>query len=181
MPVWPICFWSCWPTLALAAIRLPAASTPMSCMVTPPSARAPRAASEARSIVSLSGCLPNLVIVIPRIQTSSAMSVRLLGAEPEPDGFRAGTVDTDGERREPDLHAQPDVFRSGLRAHDVAPHAGPVAVDHGGHERHGDARRGHGHDGERLYLALRGHPHLAEVGSAARRTGVATIEEASAA
>src|SRR4030095_14019772 len=160
MPVWPICFWSCWPTLALAAMRLPAASTPMSFMVTPPSARAPRAASDARSIVSLSGCLPNLVIVMPRIQTSSAMSVGLLGSEPEPDGFRAGAVDTDGERGEPDLHAQPDVVGRGVHADDVAPHAGPVAVDDGRHERHGDARRGEGDDGERTHLALRGDPHL---------------------
>ena len=56
-------------------MRLPAATTPMSCMVTPPSARAPRAASAARSTVSLSGCLPNLVMVIPRIQMSSALAM----------------------------------------------------------------------------------------------------------
>ena len=74
MPVWPICFCSCWPMPAPAAIRFPAASTPMSFMLTPASARAFIEASEARSIVSLSGCLPNFVIEIPRIQTSSAMT-----------------------------------------------------------------------------------------------------------
>ena len=43
----------------------------MSFIVTPPSASAPIAASAARSTVSLSGCLPNLVMWIPRIQMSS--------------------------------------------------------------------------------------------------------------
>src|SRR6202022_1233692 len=71
MPVWPICFCSCWPMPALAFIRFPAASTPLSAMVTPASESAPMAAWAARSTASRSGCLPNLVIRIPRIQTSS--------------------------------------------------------------------------------------------------------------
>ena len=45
--------------------------TPMSAIVTPASASAPLAASAARSTVSLSACLPNLVIRMPRIQMSS--------------------------------------------------------------------------------------------------------------
>ena len=43
----------------------------MSFIVTPPSARAPMAASAARSTMSLSGCLPNFVMWMPRIQMSS--------------------------------------------------------------------------------------------------------------
>ena len=78
MPVWPSCFCSCWPMPALACIRLPAAMTPMSFMVTPPSARAPRTASEARSTRSWSGCLPNLVMWIPRIHRSSDAMVSSL-------------------------------------------------------------------------------------------------------
>ena len=80
MPVWPICFWSIWPVGLAAPIRLPTASTPTSAMVTPPSSSAPRAASEARSITSLSRCLPNLVIWIPRIHRSSdATTASVLG------------------------------------------------------------------------------------------------------
>ena len=55
----------------MGPIRLPAASTPMSAIVTPPSFKAAIVASAARSKVSLSGCLPNLVMAIPRIHTSS--------------------------------------------------------------------------------------------------------------
>jgi hypothetical protein len=50
----------------------------MSRIVTPPSARAAIAASAARSTVSLSGCLPNFVILMPRIQMSSLAMVVLL-------------------------------------------------------------------------------------------------------
>jgi hypothetical protein len=62
MPVWPICFCSAWPIPRPPPIRLPAASTPMSFIVTPPSARAACAASAARSTVSSSGCFPNFVM-----------------------------------------------------------------------------------------------------------------------
>ena len=62
MPVWPICFCNCWPTPACELKRLPAASTPMSWMVTPPSSSAPIADSLARSMRSLSVCRPNFVM-----------------------------------------------------------------------------------------------------------------------
>jgi hypothetical protein len=54
MPVWPICFWICWPMPDDALNNEPAPMTSMSWMVTPPSARAPSAAMDARSITSLS-------------------------------------------------------------------------------------------------------------------------------
>ncbi len=69
---------------ALALIRLPAARMPMSFMVTPPSASAARAASAARSTVSWSGCLPNLVMLIPRIQMSSLIGQASRGSKPKP-------------------------------------------------------------------------------------------------
>ena len=78
MPVWPSCFCTCWPMPALDCIRLPAPMIPMSFMVTPPSARAPSTASEARSTRSWSGCLPNLVMWIPRIHRSSDAMVSSL-------------------------------------------------------------------------------------------------------
>ena len=60
----------------------------MSFIDTPPSARAPRMASAARSTMSLSGCLPNFVMWIPRIQISSLalMSAPLhpTGSKPKP-------------------------------------------------------------------------------------------------
>src|SRR4029450_940976 len=161
MPVWPTCFWICWPMPAALPIRLPAASTPMSAMVTPPSARAAMAASAARSTVSWSGCLPKRVMWIPRIQTSSAMG-GLLRGEPEADRLGAGAVDADRERGQRHLHAQLHVVGGGLDAHDVASHAGAVAVDGGGHDRHRDPRRRHTHDRERPHLALGGNRHGAE-------------------
>ena len=64
---------------------------PMSFIDTPPSLRAPWTASAARSTVSLSGCLPNLVMWIPRIQMSSlalivccSVSQLLAGSNPKP-------------------------------------------------------------------------------------------------
>ena len=55
MPVWPICFWMRWPTMAPASLRLPTASTSMSCTVMPPSPSAASAASAPRSTTSLPG------------------------------------------------------------------------------------------------------------------------------
>src|SRR6056297_732476 len=81
MPVWPTCFWICWP-MPPDPIRLPAASTPMSAMVTPPSASAAMTASEARSTTSRSVCLPNLVMLIPRIQMSSLMGAPFRSSRP---------------------------------------------------------------------------------------------------
>src|SRR5690606_32762709 len=181
MPVWPTCFWSCWPMPAEAFIRLPAARTPMSFIVTPPSASAPRAASAARSTVSLSGCLPNLVMWIPRIQMSDAMSVPLHGPEAEPDRLGALAVGADREGGQLDLHAQADVVGRRLDVEDVDPHARAVAVHDGGDEGHGDARRGHRHDGERAHLALGRHLDGAELLAAAARAGVAAVEVAGAA
>jgi hypothetical protein len=69
-------------------MRFPAAKIPISAIVTPASANAAIAASDPRSTMSLSECLPNLVIAIPRIQMSSlammsafAFVVRILGIE----------------------------------------------------------------------------------------------------
>src|SRR5436190_24368162 len=148
MPVWPICFWSCWPMPAAAAMRFPAASTPMSPIVTPPSRRAPVAASAARSTVSSSGCLPNFVMWIPRIQTLSlAMTILLADRfEPEADGLGAVVVGADRERGQPDLHADRDVFGIGGTVDDVGPHARAVAVDDTGDEGRGDAGRRERHD-----------------------------------
>ncbi len=74
MPVWPICFWSDWPTPP--PMRLPAARMPMSFIDTPASFSAASEAWDARSTVSSSGCFPNFVMLIPRIQTSSVAMAR---------------------------------------------------------------------------------------------------------
>src|SRR4051812_34083655 len=119
----------------LAPIKLPAASTPICFIVTPPSFSAARAASAARSTLSLSGYLPNLVMWIPRIQTLSAMS--LLGSdrlEAETDGFGAVVVGPDRVRRQ--LHLHPEVHVVGIRigVDDVAAHGRAAAVDDRGDE-----------------------------------------------
>src|SRR5687768_16864080 len=127
MPVWPICFCSIWPIGAPAPMRLPAARMPTSFTDTWASARAAIAASAARSTVSRSGCLPNLVMWIPRIQMSSvAMSVALPVAalaaatraavdrlEAEPDRLRARRVGAHRHRGEADLHAEAHVLGVG--------------------------------------------------------------------
>src|SRR5690349_10466877 len=129
MPVWPICFCSICPVGADAPIRLPAARMPTSPIETPPSASAPVTASAARSTVSLSGCLPNLVIEMPRIQMSSLTSVPFHGLEAEADRIGAGAVGADDLGRQPDLH--PHVHVLGVRrgVDHVALHARAVAVD----------------------------------------------------
>src|SRR3954468_23424785 len=105
-------------------MRLPAAMMPISPMETPPSASALMTASDARSTVSLSGCLPNLVIEMPRIQMSSLMSVlssvpcdRL---EAEADGLGARAVGADDLGRQPDLHPDVDVLRVRRGVDDIA-------------------------------------------------------------
>src|SRR3954453_10828950 len=97
-------------------IRLPAASTPICLIETPPSFSAPSAASAARSTVSLSGYLPNLVMWIPRIQTLSAISSPLGSDrfEAEADSFGAVVVSADRVRRELHLHAEVNVIRIGV-------------------------------------------------------------------
>src|SRR4051794_22686288 len=143
MPVWPICFCSIWPIGAAPPMRLPAARMPMSRIVMPPSDNAPMTASDARSTVSFSGCLPNLVMWIPRIQMSSAIipplglsgragrapvddrgpgasdcsSPSRVGSfrrcETESDRLGAGAVDADHLGRELHLHADVHVLRVG--------------------------------------------------------------------
>ena len=71
IPVCPICFCNCWPIPAPAFIRFPTPSTPTSEREIPASFSAIRLASAARSTTSLSGCLPNLVILDPIIQIVS--------------------------------------------------------------------------------------------------------------
>src|SRR5205807_6227984 len=150
IPVWPICFCSCWPIPAKAAIRLPAASTPISFIDAPPSRSAPMAASAARSTVSLSACLPNLVMWIPRIQTSPLAICRppcsAQRFEPEADGLHAGVIGSQRVGSQLHLHSQPDVLGVGRDVDQVGPHARPVAVDEGGNERDGDAGGGEGDD-----------------------------------
>src|SRR5918993_3373100 len=127
MPVWPICFCSCWPKPP-PPIRLPAPMMPMSFIDTPPSWRAPCTASAARSTVSLSGCFPNLVMWMPRIQMSSLALIVLLRLsvagrfEPEADGFLAVIVLTQRVRRQADLHVRRDVVGIGLHVDEVAAH-----------------------------------------------------------
>src|SRR6478609_2848122 len=139
MPVWPICFCSIWPIGAAPPMRLPAARMPMSRMVMPPSDNAPITASDARSTVSFSGCLPNFVMWIPRIQMSSAMSGSFRRCETESDRLGAGAVDAHHLGRELHLHADVHVLRVGGGADDVGAHARAVAVDDRRDERHGDA------------------------------------------
>src|SRR5437879_5390655 len=182
MPVWPICFWSGCPMPAAALMRWPAARTPMSFMVTPPSLSAPRAASDARSMVSLSGCFPNFVMSMPRMKTSSlAIGGSFQRLEAEAHGLGALRVRANWERREADLHAQLHVVGVGRRVDDVAAHAGAAAVDHAGDERDRDTRRRERHDRVRLELTLGGDGDLLEVGATARCARVAAIEEAGAA
>src|SRR4051812_6844918 len=139
MPVWPTCFWICWPIpRPPPPMRLPAAITPMSRIRTPASANAPMTAPAARSAVSLSGCFPNFVMVMPRIQTPS-----LLGTgcslvrdrfEAEADGLGALAVGTEHVGGQADLHAQGHVVGIGIDVDDVAPHARALTVDQGGDE-----------------------------------------------
>src|SRR4026209_2741070 len=112
---------------ALAFIRLPAASAPMSFRVTPPSARAAMAASAARSTVSRSGCFPNFVMLIPRIQMSSLMS-GLQGLKAEADGLGAVVVGAHHVGGELHLHPERDVLGVGLGVDHVAADAGAIAV-----------------------------------------------------
>src|SRR3712207_1996875 len=120
-------------------IRLPAAMICMSFMETPPSASAPMAASDARSTTSLSACLPNFVIVIPRIHTFSAIvfssrfgSVRVGfgsvsgtsgGLEAEADRLGAVVVGAHRVGREADLHPEADLLGVRVDVDDVAAHA----------------------------------------------------------
>src|SRR5688572_1623195 len=176
MPVWPICFCSCWP-MPPEPMRLPAASTPMSFMVTPPSFSAARAASAPRSTMSLSGYLPNFVMWMPRMKMSSAIGFSLRDRpEAESHGLGAFGIGADDVGGELHLHAERDVLVVGLDVEDVASDARPVAVDDGGDERHRDARRRHADDGERLDLTRRRDVDLLELVVLTAGAGVAAVE-----
>src|ERR1700712_3292772 len=191
IPVWPICFWSCCPISAFAAIRFPAASTPISAMLTPASASAPVAAWAARSTVSRSGCLPNLVMRMPSIQISSLALIGIApsstgddrsfgGLEAEANRFGALGVGADGVGGEPNLHAIADVLGIRLDVDEVGPHPGTVrAVDHGSNERGRDPRRGEGDDRERAHGALGRDRNGGELGREATGARVAPVEEPS--
>src|SRR5271168_452327 len=184
MPVWPSCFWSTWPMGSAPPMRLPAPMMPMSFMVTPPSASAPWTACEARSVVSRSGCFPNLVMWIPRTHTSSDADAIVLtsqGFETEADCLGAVVVGADHFGGQADLHAQRHVFGIGCHVDEIGLHAGAVAVDDGGDVGHGNAGCGEGHDGERPHLAGGGHGDLLELGGLAVGAGIAAVEEARAA
>src|SRR5436190_14215730 len=108
------------PTPLAASMRLPAPMTSMSAIVTPASSRAASAASAPRSMRSLSGYRPNLVIDAPRIQTSrsaivcsfsSSSSGRLVA---ELDRLGALVVDAGDGGRQPDVHAEAHVVGAGL-------------------------------------------------------------------
>src|SRR5581483_12242306 len=97
---------------------------------TPPSESAPSAASAARSTVSLSGCFPNLVMWIPRIQASSATVAPLADRfEAEADGLGAVVVGPEREGGQAHRHAELDVLGVRLGVDDVGPHARAVTVD----------------------------------------------------
>src|ERR1700677_2477062 len=184
MPVCPSCFCTTCPMGSAPPMRLPAPMMPMSFMVTPPSASAPWTACEARSVVSRSGCFPNLVMWIPRTHTSSDADAIVLtsqGFETEADCLGAVVVGADHVGRQADLHAQRHVFGIGCHVDEIGLHAGAVAVDDSGHVGHGDPRGGEGDDGESPHLAARRDIGLLEICALAGRAGVAAIEEAGAA
>ena len=110
----------------------------MSRIVTPPSASAPRAASAARSTVSLSGCLPNLVMWMPRIQTSSlaidAVSF-LPRLEAEADRFGAAASVPTGSVASRTFMPSVTCSGSGVTLHRLRAHARAAAVDDRGDER----------------------------------------------
>src|SRR5437660_7232725 len=171
-----------------APMRLPAASTPICFMLTPPSRRALRAASAARSTVSLSACLPNFVMWIPRIHTSSlaiAIPPRSVESverfEAEAHRLRPRLVGAQRIGGQLHLHAQLHVLWIGDHVDEVGPHARPVAVDHGGHEGHRNAGGCEGDDGEGPDLSGAGHAGPGESGAAAGGAGVAPVEVAGAA
>ena len=110
---------------AAAPIRLPAARMPMSLhRHAAVGEGAPCAASAARSTVSLSGCLPNLVMWIPRIQivvarcSSSAVLARRSESvgrlEAEADGLGAVVVGAERVRRQATFMPSRHVLGVGL-------------------------------------------------------------------
>src|SRR5579875_2461597 len=152
--------------------------TPTSRIVTPPSANAPKTASEARSTVSLSGCFPNLVMWIPRTQMSSAaMRHPFQWFEPEADRLGTLRVDPDDRGCQANLHPNRDVLGVGRDVDHVGPNAGATTVDQRGNVRDRDARRCHRDDGERPHLTGGVHLDVVEANPAAGRAGVPPVEE----
>src|ERR1700744_2941158 len=103
--------------------------TPMSAIVTPASASAPVAASAAKSTVSRSGCLPNLVIRIPRIQISSLVLIAVApssfgGLEAEANCLGALGIGSHRVGGQPHLHPVANVLGIGLDVDEVAAHLG---------------------------------------------------------
>src|SRR3954451_21568171 len=121
MPVWPTCFWIICPMPPPPPMRLPAASTPMSFIDTPPSLSAAITASAARSTVSLSGYLPNFVMWMPRIQMSPLAIVRSPSDrfEAEADGLDALIARANPVDCQLHLNAELHVLGTGLRVDDV--------------------------------------------------------------
>ena len=113
IPVCPICFCNCWPIPAPAFIRFPTPSTPTSEREIPASFSASRLASAARSTTSLSGCLPNLVILDPIIQIVSdpIFSSYLYWFKAESYCFRTFTIFSHRIRHQLNLHPQSHIFR----------------------------------------------------------------------
>src|SRR5580704_14092492 len=184
MPVWPSCFCTIWPVGAMAIMRLPAPMMPMSFIVTPASVSAPCTASDARSTMSLSGCLPNFVMSMPRIQSSSEADAIVLTSQwfkAEADRLGAFFVCADHLGGQAHLHARGHVLGVGGHVDEVPPHARALAVDHRRHVRHRDARGGEGDDGERPHLAGGRDVRRLELGVPARGAGVAPVEETGAA
>src|SRR5215831_5246246 len=148
MPYWPICFCTRWPSAVFDCMRLPQAITCICDIATPASASAPRHASDARSVRSLSVCLPNLVMWMPSTQTESAgMSVLPAGwFEAEADGLGPLIIGPYRVDREPHGQADAHVLRVGGDVDEVGAHLGAAAVDHRGDKRNPDAGRRHVHD-----------------------------------
>ena len=178
MPVWPICFCSAWPIAAAWPIRLPAASTPMSFIVTPPSVE--------RGLRGLGGEVDGVLVgVLPELRHVDAEDPDVVaghgyasrGLEAEADGLGAVIIRAHRVGRQAHLHPERHVLGIGRRVDHVAAHAGAPAVDDRRHERHRDARRGQRHDGEGPHLALGRDVDRLELGAEARRARVAPVEE----
>ena len=115
---------------------------PMSFMVTPPSASAPCAASDARSTMSLSGCLPNFVMWMPRIQSSSdadAIVLNLPVVRSRSRRLRCLRRPCRPLRWPVGPSCPSHVLGIGRDVDEVGPHARALAVDDRGHEGHRDA------------------------------------------
>ena len=145
---------------APAAMRLPAASTPMSFMVTPAVGQGAEGGLGGQVDRVLVGVLAELGHVDPEdpdvVACHRQSGLLRAASKPKPTAsVPAPSVpigNVVSRTFMPELH----VLGVGLDVDDVAPHAGAVAVDDRGHERHRDAGRGERHDGEGPHLALGG-------------------------